>query len=148
MTLLCQFHFPNWNNVSFEIQWFVNGQGSTPYRLCENSDVQCDQRNIPLSSDENTSPRFKAGDSVKYPHLLLVHLFIVAAFIVVYFLIVVVIGAVAVYSPMLVFSIHISCVLMSLNLAPIVPFVGLTVCPSVFLSVCSCGTQFSSLSLK
>ena len=35
ITLKCDFVVPNWDNVSFEIQWFVNGRGLGPV-VCDN----------------------------------------------------------------------------------------------------------------
>lgn len=69
MTLLCQFDFPDWGNVSFEIQWFVNGKGSTPDRICESTDDECEKRSFPLFSERSTNPHFKPGDNVKYPFI-------------------------------------------------------------------------------
>lgn len=64
VTLLCSFNFSNWNNVSFEIQWFIDGSGSKPQRLCENSDSQCDVRNVELSGSEYVDPHFRPGSQV------------------------------------------------------------------------------------
>ena len=74
VTLLCQFEFPNWGNVSFEIQWFVNGRGYNPDRICESTDVKCDKRSFELSSCQATTPHFKPGDNVKYQLLRSVNL--------------------------------------------------------------------------
>lgn len=65
-TLLCQFEFPNWGNVSFEMQWFVNGKGYNPDRICESTDKECDKRSFQLSSSDTVTPHFKPGENVKY----------------------------------------------------------------------------------
>ena len=35
VTLNCDFKVPPWGNVSFEIQWFVNGNASKPAAQCD-----------------------------------------------------------------------------------------------------------------
>ena len=35
VTLKCNFTVPPWGNVSFEIQWFVNGNASKPAAQCD-----------------------------------------------------------------------------------------------------------------
>ena len=35
VTLKCNFTVPPWGNVSFEIQWFVNGKASKPAAQCD-----------------------------------------------------------------------------------------------------------------
>lgn len=60
VTLKCSFQFPTWGNVSFEVQWFVNGSGLTPIRICGNqSESTCNRRGFLLGTSE-----YKAGDTV------------------------------------------------------------------------------------
>lgn len=64
VTLLCSFNFPHWNNVSFEIQWFIDGVGSKPKKICEDSEMPCDERNIELSGSNTVDPHFRPGSQV------------------------------------------------------------------------------------
>lgn len=57
VTLTCTFNFPSWTNVSFEIQWFVNGNSSTPSRICDEPDNSCNTRSASTSN-------FRPGDQV------------------------------------------------------------------------------------
>lgn len=60
VTLNCSIHFPTWNNVSFEVQWFVNGRGVTPTQICDNpNESRCNQREFHLGTLE-----YKPGDTV------------------------------------------------------------------------------------
>lgn len=54
VTLTCTFNFPSWTNVSFEIQWFVNGNSSTPSRICDEPGNSCNTR---IASTSNFRPR-------------------------------------------------------------------------------------------
>lgn len=57
VTLTCAFNFPSWTNVSFEIQWFVNGNSSTPSRICDEPGNSCNTRSASTSN-------FRPGDQV------------------------------------------------------------------------------------
>ena len=57
VTLTCTFNFPSWTNVSFEIQWFVNGNSSTPSRICDEPGNSCNTRSASTSN-------FRPGDQV------------------------------------------------------------------------------------
>ena len=62
VTLKCDFEFPTTSNVSFKIQWFVNGEESTASTatICENpNEGSCDQRYATLSTND-----YKLGDQV------------------------------------------------------------------------------------
>jgi len=62
VTLKCYFDFPASGNVSFKIQWFVNGQESTASAatICEfANEGSCDQRHTTLSTDD-----YQLGDQV------------------------------------------------------------------------------------
>lgn len=62
VTLKCSFDFPTWGNVSFEVQWFVNGGGVTPKRICDNlNESSCNLREFQLNTSE-----YKLGDSVSH----------------------------------------------------------------------------------
>ena len=69
VTLKCSFDFPTWDNVSFEVQWFVNGRGVTPTRICDNpNESTCDRRESLLGTSE-----YGPGDSVSHVSLVTVH---------------------------------------------------------------------------
>lgn len=62
VTLKCYFDFPTAGNVSFKIQWFVNGKESTASSatICEfANEGSCDQRHATL-----TTNNYKLGDQV------------------------------------------------------------------------------------
>lgn len=60
VTLKCSFDFPTWDNVSFEIQWFVNGKGVTPTIICDNpNESTCNRRHSLLGARD-----YKPGDTV------------------------------------------------------------------------------------
>lgn len=62
VTLKCYFDFPTSGNVSFKIQWFVNGQVSatSTATICEfANEGSCDQRRATLSKNS-----YKLGDQV------------------------------------------------------------------------------------
>ena len=62
VTLKCDFDFPTTSNVSFKIQWFVNGNESTASNttICKNpNECSCDQRYANLSTND-----YKLGDQV------------------------------------------------------------------------------------
>ena len=40
ITLTCDFQVPPWGNVSFEVQWYVNGKGLRPVQ-CDDPDIEC-----------------------------------------------------------------------------------------------------------
>ena len=53
VTMKCSFVFPTWDNVSFEIQWFVNGRGVTPTVICKNPNESiCNRRYTRLGTSE------------------------------------------------------------------------------------------------
>nr|XP_058945176.1 von Willebrand factor D and EGF domain-containing protein-like [Pocillopora verrucosa] len=58
VTLTCTFNFPSWTNASFEIQWFVNGNSSTPSRICDEPGNSCNTRSASTSN-------FRPGDQVR-----------------------------------------------------------------------------------
>ena len=55
VTLKCDFDVPTWGNVSFEIQWFVNGRGLGP--------AECDDPDNNKCSHLGTTD-YKLGDRV------------------------------------------------------------------------------------
>ena len=62
VTLKCYFDYPTANNVSFEIQWFVNGVVSTASTLtiCTfANEGSCDKRHATLSTNN-----YQLGDQV------------------------------------------------------------------------------------
>lgn len=62
VTLKCSFDFPTWDNVSFEIQWFVSGRGLTPTTICDNpNESTCNRRDSLLGTSE-----YGPGDTVSH----------------------------------------------------------------------------------
>ena len=60
VTLKCYFDFPAANNVSFKIQWFVNGGGAKASTICENpNEGSCDRRHVRLTTSD-----YQLGDQV------------------------------------------------------------------------------------
>lgn len=47
------------------MQWFVNGKGYNPDRICESTDKECDKRSFQLSSYDTVTPHFKPGENVR-----------------------------------------------------------------------------------
>ena len=53
ITLKCDFQVPPWRNVSFEVQWYVNGKGLRPVHCDDPDKSQCAHlrsSNYPLGS--------------------------------------------------------------------------------------------------
>ena len=60
ISLKCSFDFPKSDNVSFKVQWFVNGKGVTPTIICDNpNESTCNRRDSLLGPSE-----YKPGDTV------------------------------------------------------------------------------------
>ena len=62
VTLKCSFDFPTWDNVSFEVQWFVSGRRATLSSICVNREEStCNQRYSLLETSE-----YGPGDTVNH----------------------------------------------------------------------------------
>ena len=61
VTMNCSFDFATWDNVSFEIQWFVDGRGVTPTTICDNPEEStCNPPRFSLLGKSEYGP----GDTV------------------------------------------------------------------------------------
>ena len=65
VTLLCEFDFPNWDNVTFEVQWIVDGEEAKVDGITAERVSRLEQ-----GQDENNKI-FVAGSRVSYNLLIM-----------------------------------------------------------------------------